>query len=74
MFVARSHIGDIMPPFWNATGDCAEFIRRHLKIDPWDLARLFDQWGCNQNKSELYLSVPYQSHLCFVQMLLSAKH
>ena len=51
-FISRGHIDDLSRSAWYATGDCVTFIRDELKIDPWDLAQLFEHWACTQQKSE----------------------
>jgi len=51
-FITRGHIDDLSHPAWYTTGDCTKFFQEVVKVNPWDLARLFEQWGCNQNTSE----------------------
>jgi hypothetical protein len=65
-FVSQSHTDDLSRSAWYATGDCVKFIREALKIDLWDLARLFEHWACTQDKSESSMSywcLPLPEHL-----------
>jgi hypothetical protein len=62
-FISRGHIDDLSRSAWYATGDCAKFIQEELKIDPWDLARLFEHWACTQQKSESRMLCGFRSYL-----------
>jgi hypothetical protein len=55
-FVTRGHVDDMTLPGWFATGDSAFFLRDHLKLEPWDIVRLFEQWACSRQKSKSSLS------------------
>jgi hypothetical protein len=50
--MTRGHVEDPIKGGWFATGDGEAFIREVLKMDPWDLTRKLEMWGCTRQKSE----------------------
>jgi hypothetical protein len=49
---ARNSVNDESPPTFFGSGDAVEFFPEVLSKDPWELARLFEQWTCKREKSE----------------------
>jgi hypothetical protein len=49
---ARTSVNDEAPPTFHGSGDSIEFFPEVLERDPWELARLFEQWLCKIEKSK----------------------
>jgi hypothetical protein len=52
MLGSRSSVNDDATPQFHASGDAIEFFPEVLGKDPWELARLFEQWNCKREKSK----------------------
>jgi len=57
LFLTRSHVDDTAKPAWFGTAEADMFLREVLKKDPFDLMRLFEQWACARQKSELWMAI-----------------
>lgn len=47
----RGSVNDEAGPQFNAAGDAEDFFPEVLGKDPWEVARLFEQWCCKREKS-----------------------
>ncbi|KAF8507902.1 hypothetical protein BU17DRAFT_71015 [Hysterangium stoloniferum] len=50
---ARNSVNDEALPTFHGSGDSMEFFSEVLERDPWELARLFEQWLCKREKSNI---------------------
>jgi hypothetical protein len=53
---ARNSVNDESPPTFFGSGDVLEFFPEVLSKDPWELARLFEQWTSKREKSKFFAS------------------
>jgi len=55
LFVTRGHSYDMHSATWYGTDNAMDFWEDVLKLEPDQVAKQFELWGCSQNKSKLYL-------------------
>lgn len=53
-FMTRSHVNDDAMPGWYATPGSVNFFTEALHLNPWDVMRQFEQWGCAKASSKSY--------------------
>lgn len=51
---ARNSVNDDTPPTFHGAGDSEAFFPECLTKSNWEIARLFEQWLCKREKSELF--------------------